>query len=216
MGCESGMQASYRPARYAAIDIGTVTCRMLVADVDAQGHLSELDREYAIANLGEGVDATGVLKPQAIKRVVDIVDGYCRVRDGFSGSEHGAIETVAVATSASRDAKNADEFAGALQGIGVKLSVIPGEKEAALSFSGASCDFAGENLMVVDIGGGSTEVVVGRAGACVGAFVQHRVSPRHRNFIHHDVPTQQELDQARARGFAKADRKIQRAAQNGL
>ena len=105
MGCESGMQASYRPARYAAIDIGTVTCRMLVADVDAQGHLSELDREYAIANLGEGVNATGVLKPQAIQRVVDIVDGYCRVRDGFSGSEDGAIETVAVATSASRDAK---------------------------------------------------------------------------------------------------------------
>ena len=200
MGCESGMQASYRPARYAAIDIGTVTCRMLVADVDAQGHLSELDREYAIANLGEGVDATGVLKPQAIQRVVGIVDGYCRVRDGFSDSEHGAIETVAVATSASRDAKNADEFAGALQGIGVKLSVIPGEKEAALSFSGASCDFAGENLMVVDIGGGSTEVVVGRAGQAPVWAHSFNIGCRRvtEKFIHHDVPTQQELDQARA------------------
>ena len=66
---ESGFQAG----RYAAIDIGTVTCRMLVADVDEAGRLHELDREYTITNLGEGVDATGVLKPAAMQRVADAV-----------------------------------------------------------------------------------------------------------------------------------------------
>lgn len=190
---------THRPARYAAIDIGTVTCRMLVADVNEQGALSELDREYAITNLGEDVDATGVLKPQAIQRVVDTVGRYCKVRDGFAGSEGSAIETVAVATSASRDAKNADEFAEKLQGIGVSLTVIPGQKEAALSFAGASCDFAGENLMVVDIGGGSTEVVIGRAGGAPVWAHSFNIGCRRvtEKFIHSDPPAQSELDEAR-------------------
>ena len=65
--CGTAMSA---PGRYAAIDIGTVTCRMLVADIDERGRLTELDREYAITNLGEGVDASGVLRPEAMRRVV--------------------------------------------------------------------------------------------------------------------------------------------------
>ncbi|MEI3231483.1 MAG: hypothetical protein V8S24_09790 [Gordonibacter pamelaeae] len=65
-----------RPGRYAAIDIGTVTCRMLVADIDEAGALHELRREYAITNLGEGVDASGVLKPEAMQRVADVVARY--------------------------------------------------------------------------------------------------------------------------------------------
>lgn len=207
--------------RYAAIDIGTVTCRMLVADVDEAG-IHELDREYAITNLGEGVDATGVLKPQAMERVAHAVDGYLRVLESYgvpdlastalphsAGGAGGAggcaeggeatcdaeeegvaedvphsavlrsmvgdaeggtadedipIHVIAMATSASRDAKNAAEFVGMLAQRGIRLSVIPGEREAALSFLGASSDFAGENIVVVDIGGGSTEVVAGRAG----------------------------------------------------
>ena len=186
---------TFCPARYAAIDIGTVTCRMLVADVDAQGTLSELDREYAITNLGEGVDSTGVLKPQAIQRVVDTVGRYCAVRDEFACPEGPAITTVAVATSASRDAQNADEFVAALQNIGVNLTVIPGQKEAALSFAGASCDFAGEDIMVVDIGGGSTEVVVGRAGGTPVWAHSFNIGCRRvtEKFIHADPPAQEQL-----------------------
>lgn len=192
--------SAFCPARYAAIDIGTVTCRMLVADIDAQDSMTELDREYAITNLGEGVDATGVLKPEAIARVVSTVERYCAVRDSFASQEKPSITTVAVATSASRDAENAGEFAEQLAKTGVKLSVIPGQKEAALSFAGASCDFAGEDLMVVDIGGGSTEVVVGRAGGAPMWAHSFNIGCRRvtEKFIHSDPPAQAELDEARA------------------
>ena len=129
---ESGFQAG----RYAAIDIGTVTCRMLVADVDEAGRLHELDREYTITNLGEGVDATGVLKPAAMQRVADAVARFLDVLRGFATPEHPAITTRAMATSAARDARNADEFEALMAGLGVTLSVIPGEREAALSVRG--------------------------------------------------------------------------------
>lgn len=145
--------------RYATIDIGTVTCRMLVADVDAAG-IHELDREYAITNLGEGVDTTGFLKPCAMERVGRAIDEFMHVLERYGDS----VCVKAVATSASRDAKNSAEFVDMLAGRGIRLSVLPGEREAALSFLGASGDFAGEGIAVVDIGGGSTEVVVGNAG----------------------------------------------------
>ena len=160
---ESRMQG-FAAGRYAAIDIGTVTCRMLVADVDAAGAIHEVDREYAITNLGEGVDATGMLLPAAIDRTVETVGGYCAVRNRLAEQGAPIAKTIAVATSASRDAGNSDEFVRRLAELGVVLSVIPGWKEAGLSFSGASCDFPGQDLMGVDIGGGSTEMVVGRAG----------------------------------------------------
>ncbi|MFR3054659.1 MAG: Ppx/GppA phosphatase family protein [Eggerthella lenta] len=123
---ESGFQAG----RYAAIDIGTVTCRMLVADVDEAGRLHELDREYTITNLGEGVDATGVLKPAAMQRVADAVARFLDVLRGFATPEHPAITTRAMATSAARDARNADEFEALMAGLGT-LSVIPASPEAA-------------------------------------------------------------------------------------
>lgn len=90
-----------RAGRYAAIDIGTVTCRMLVADVDASG-LHELDREYAITNLGEGVDATGVLDARAMERVAQAVAGFQRVLQRFRTSEHPNVEMHAIATPALR------------------------------------------------------------------------------------------------------------------
>ena len=193
-----------RAGRYAAIDIGTVTCRMLVADVDASG-LHELDREYVITNLGEGVNASGVLKPQAMERVAKAVDDFQRVLARFRTAEHPSIETVAMATSAARDARNAEEFAALLAAHGVTLAVIPGQREAALSFRGASSDFAGEGLLVVDVGGGSTEVVAGRAGA--DPFMSHsfdigcrRLTER---FFSADPPTDRELAQARA--WVRAD-----------
>ena len=193
-----------RAGRYAAIDIGTVTCRMLVADVDASG-LHELDREYVITNLGEGVNASGVLKPQAMERVAQAVDGFQCVLARFRTAEHPSIETVAMATSAARDARNAEEFAVLLAAHGETLAVIPGQREAALSFRGASSDFAGEGLLVVDVGGGSAEVVAGRAGA--DPFMSHsfdigcrRMTER---FFSADPPTDRELAQARA--WVRAD-----------
>lgn len=185
--------------RYAAIDIGTVTCRMLVVDADESG-LHELAREYAITNLGEGVDATGELKPEVIDRVVRAIDGFLAVRDSLSTPDHPVVRTVAVATSAARDARNAAEFAARLRERGIELSVIPGSREAALSFSGASIDFSGERLMVVDVGGGSTEVVMGTGGAeplCAHSFNVgcRRVTEK---FLASDPPAPEELAQARA------------------
>lgn len=188
-----------RCGRYAAIDIGTVTCRMLVVDVGESG-LHELTREYVITNLGEGVDATGELKPEAIDRVVRAIDGFLAVRDSLSTPDHPVVRTVAVATSAARDARNAAEFAARLRERGIELSVIPGSREAALSFSGASIDFSGERLMVVDVGGGSTEVVMGMGGAepvCAHSFNVgcRRVTEK---FLASDPPAPEELARARA------------------
>lgn len=188
-----------RCGRYAAIDIGTVTCRMLVVDVGESG-LHELTREYVITNLGEGVDATGELKPEAIDRVVRAIDGFLAVRDSLSTPDHPVIRTVAVATSAARDARNAADFAARLRERGIELSVIPGAREAALSFSGASIDFSGERLMVVDVGGGSTEVVMGMGGVepvCAHSFNVgcRRVTEK---FLASDPPALEELARARA------------------
>lgn len=189
----------YRPGRYAAIDIGTVTCRMLVADVAADGAITELAKEYAITNLGEGVDASGLLSRAAMDRVLAAVDRYLVVRDALA--EPGRpVTTIAMATSATRDAANGAVFAALLAERGVTLAVIPGQREAALSFLGASSGFPGEDVAVVDIGGGSTEVVAGRAGAepamarsfDVGCW---RMTER---FLASDPPTAAERAAARA------------------
>ena len=188
-----------RCGRYAAIDIGTATCRMLVVDVGESG-FHELTREYAITNLGEGVDATGELKPEAMERVVRAIDGFLAVRDSLSTSDHPVIRTVAVATSAARDARNAADFAARLRERGIELSVIPGSREAALSFSGASIDFPGERLMVVDVGGGSTEVVMGTGGAEPSCAHSFNVGCRRvtEKFLASDPPALEELARARA------------------
>lgn len=188
-----------RAGRYAAIDIGTVTCRMLVADVDASG-LHELDREYAITNLGEGVDATGVLDARAMERVAQAVAGFQRVLQRFRTSEHPNVEMHAIATSAARDARNAGEFAQLLAAQGVALEVVPGQREAALSFGGVSGDFAGEDLMVVDVGGGSTEVVLGRAGSAPRSSRSFDIGCRRvtEKFFSADPPSDCEVARARA------------------
>lgn len=184
--------------RFAAIDIGTVTCRMLVADVHA-GQVEELAKEYSITNLGEGVDGTGFLKPEAMQRVADALDRYLELRDSFASAER-PVETIAVATSAARDAKNAADFAALLAQRGIELAVIPGEREAALSFKGASGCFPGEDVLVVDIGGGSTEVVAGRAGGEVLGSHSFNLGCRRvtERFLASDPPSPEELAAARA------------------
>ena len=198
------MVDSFLPVcRVAAIDIGTVTCRMLVADVDAQGGMRELCREYAIANLGEGVDATHRLKPQAIERVAGIVKRYLAKLESLNDAVHNPFSLrpriVALATSASRDAENAADFTNRMRDLGVEVRVIPGELEAALSFSGATAEFPGESAVVVDVGGGSTEVVAGQSGNAPALAKSFDIGCRRmtERFLKTDIPTKAEIEAAR-------------------
>lgn len=189
---------TYADGRYGALDIGTVTCRLLVADVE-DGRIIDVDKEYAITDLGVGVDATGRLSEAAIKRVLACVDRYLEVLARYDTPEHPVRRLIAMATSASRDAANGPEFAARLAERGVTLAVIPGSREAQLTFLGASSDFPGENLLVVDIGGGSTEVVAGRFGEDPIASHSFNIGCRRvtERFFHDDPPTPDQMDAAR-------------------
>jgi exopolyphosphatase/guanosine-5'-triphosphate,3'-diphosphate pyrophosphatase len=144
--------------RVAAIDCGTNSIRLLVADGGPVG-LSDVHREMRVVRLGEGVDETGRLAPAAIERTrLALVDYAERIRS------LGAIEVRMVATSASRDAANADEFRAVVQQtLEVEPEVITGLAEAELSFVGAVASLPGiaEPVLLADIGGGSTELVLG-------------------------------------------------------
>lgn len=189
---------TYADGRYGALDIGTVTCRLLVADVE-DGRIIDMDKEYAITDLGVGVDATGRLSEAAIKRVLACVDRYLEVLARYDTPEHPVRRLIAMATSASRDAANGPEFAARLAERGVTLAVIPGSREAQLTFLGASSDFPGENLLVVDIGGGSTEVVAGRFGEDPVASHSFNIGCRRvtERFFRDDPPTPDQMDAAR-------------------
>lgn len=189
---------TYADGRYGALDIGTVTCRLLVADVE-DGRIIDVDKEYAITDLGVGVDATGRLSEAAIERVLACVDRYLEVLARYDTPEHPVRRLIAMATSASRDAANGPEFAARLAERGVTLAVIPGSREAQLTFLGASSDFPGENLLVVDIGGGSTEVVAGRFGTDPVASRSFDIGCRRvtERFFHDDPPTPGQMDAAR-------------------
>lgn len=189
---------TYADGRYGALDIGTVTCRLLVADVE-DGRIIDVDKEYAITDLGVGVDATGRLSEAGIERVLACVDRYLEVLARYDTPEHPVRRLIAMATSASRDAANGPEFAARLAERGVTLAVIPGSREAQLTFLGASSDFPGENLLVVDIGGGSTEVVAGRFGEDPIASHSFNIGCRRvtERFFRDDPPTAGQMDAAR-------------------
>ncbi|GAA0591451.1 Ppx/GppA phosphatase family protein [Streptomyces crystallinus] len=145
--------------RVAAIDCGTNSIRLLVADADpATGELVDLDRRMTIVRLGQGVDRTGRLAPEALERTFAACREYAAVIEEF-----GAERLRFVATSASRDAENRDAFVqGVLDILGVEPEVITGDQEAEFSFTGATRELhADGDYLVVDIGGGSTEFVVG-------------------------------------------------------
>ena len=189
---------TYADGRYGALDIGTVTCRLLVADVE-DGRIIDVDKEYAITDLGVGVDATGRLSEAAIERVLACVDRYLEVLARYDAPEHPVRRLIAMATSASRDAANGPEFAARLAERGVTLAVIPGSREAQLTFLGASSDFPDEKLLVVDIGGGSTEVVAGSFGTDPVASRSFDIGCRRvtERFFHDDPPTPGQMDAAR-------------------
>jgi exopolyphosphatase/guanosine-5'-triphosphate,3'-diphosphate pyrophosphatase len=148
-------------SRIAAVDIGTNSVRLLVADADGAGvdaPLHPLDRRMRITRLGQGVDRTRALAPDAIGRTVDVLREYRTALD-----EHGVTKVRATATSAARDATNRDDFfAAARDALGVTPELLSGEEEARLSFLGATTGLdAPAPYLVVDIGGGSTEFVLG-------------------------------------------------------
>jgi len=157
--------------RVAAIDCGTNSIRLLIAEAGADGSLVELDRRTEIVRLGQGVDATGEFHPDALTRTFAATDAYAAlIRD--AGVPSGRVRFVA--TSASRDARNRDLFfTGIQERLGVTPDVITGDTEAQLSFSGALSRVRphAEPVLVMDIGGGSTELIVGSAGGGVQSAV---------------------------------------------
>ncbi len=154
--------------RVAAVDCGTNTIKLLVADLDrASGAQESLVRELRIVRLGQDVDRTGRLADEALDRVFAAVEEYAAVVDA-----HGVEALRFVATSAARDAGNADVFVeGVRSRLGIAPEVVSGAEEAALSFDGAtrSLPEVPFPVAVLDIGGGSTELIVGRAPGEVGA-----------------------------------------------
>ncbi len=186
----------------AAIDCGTNAVRLLVAEVDPEGRLVEHTRLMRIVRLGEGVDRTGAFSGPALARTFEALDEYADVI-----SRLGVERTRFVATSASRDVSNRAEFAtGVEQRIGVPPEVISGHEEAALSFTGAvrglPPGLIERPALVVDIGGGSTEFVLGGSSPRYSASVDIgcvRMTERH---LTDDPPTAEQL--ARTAGDIEA------------
>lgn len=184
--------------RFAAIDIGTVTTRLLVADVGPDG-VAEIARRSIITHLGEGWTGTGMLSDAAIERVATVVGGFVS-----EARSVGASDVFGVATSASRDAGNGEEFLSRLEAAGLRPEIITGSTEARLSFLGATYDLGGEDTLVVDTGGGSTELIVGSrlrdGGIDIASARSVDVGSRRVTelFLHGDPPTHCELDEAEA------------------
>ena len=189
------------PVRVAAIDCGTNSIRLLVADLSpADGRQRDLDRRMRIVRLGQDVDRTGVLAPDALQRTFEACEEYAEVCDRL-----GVRRLRCCATSAVRDAATSTELvAGVRERLGVPLEVISGLEEAALTADGALRGLDGlvlpAPILVVDIGGGSTElVVVGAEGNVrfagsldVGSV---RLTERH---LHDDPPTRAQISRAHA------------------
>ena len=176
--------------RVAAVDLGTNSTRLLVADVEDEG-VEEVVRRLAITRLGEGVDGRRRLLPAPIARVRNVLTDYRREAERL-----GAERTLAIATSAVRDAENGEAFLGEIEwSYGFATRLLTGHEEAQLTYRGISSarPIAGETL-IVDIGGGSTELVVGGAEGLrfhdsldIGCV---RLTER---FLHSDPPTGEEL-----------------------
>ena len=193
------VHAAERPGRVAAIDQGTNSIRLLVAEppAEAGGDPTELARDMVITRLGQGLDRTGRIDPAAIRRTVDVLARFSRRARAL----HAERIRVA-ATSAVRDAENREEFATAVRELtGSDLEVISGEREGGLSFLGGTHgldpDSAPPPYLVLDIGGGSTEVVVGaepgRAGRAISIQMGSvRLTER---FVRRDPPAPDEIAQ---------------------
>ncbi|RMI35694.1 Ppx/GppA phosphatase family protein [Nocardia stercoris] len=197
--------------RIAAVDCGTNSIRLLIAETGADGRLVDVHREMRIVRLGQGVDATGELNPEAIERTRVALHDYV---DQMIGA--GVSRVRMTATSATRDARNRDDFFGMAAGElgrvvpGARAEVITGDEEARLSFAGAVGELssAAGPFVVVDLGGGSTELVLGDASGVHAAYSTDvgcvRITER---CLHSNPPTAEEISAARefaAERLAKA------------
>ncbi len=154
----SAESSSVSPRRVAVIDIGTNSTRLLVGDV-ADGQVTEIKRQSKVTGLGRGVDHSGRLSAEGIEAVCATVREYVEMVDQL-----GASTTSVLATSAVRDAENGSAFVAELrERFGLSPQVIGGDEEARLTYLGCVSERAGgENRLVVDVGGGSTEIIIGR------------------------------------------------------
>lgn len=193
-----------RGMRVAAIDCGTNSIRLLIADVarepDGRLRLADVHREMRVVRLGQGVDATGRLSEHALDRTWRALADYAAII-----SASGAVRTRMVATSATRDAQNRADFVDMVRAtLGQEPEVISGEEEAQLSFAGAVGDLDPSTgpFLVVDIGGGSTELVVGERDGAINRLAGGisldigcvRITER---ILRGDPPTTAERDEAR-------------------
>lgn len=164
------------PGLYAAIDCGTVTVRMLVARIETSQYLRVLHRAYAIVNVGEHVDATRCISNAALQRLSATLHDFRTQLSAYEQQEHERARVRACATSAARDASNKDDLCRVFREAGFELDIISGDEEARLSFAGACAGWqalpasrdaavAQQALLVVDIGGGSTELIAGIPGS---------------------------------------------------
>ncbi len=184
--------------RTAVVDIGTNSTRLLVADVDrASGKVDELHRESQVTRLGDGVDAGGKLCEEAIERVFATLRSYRATIDRFACEAN-----MAVLTSAVRDAANGGEFTERVRAeFELDARVLSGDEEAGLTFLGAMSDRDSSSAMtvVIDIGGGSTEFIIGTDHAAVfHVSVQAGVLRMSERHIHTDPPAPSELQQLAA------------------
>jgi exopolyphosphatase / guanosine-5'-triphosphate,3'-diphosphate pyrophosphatase len=170
--------------RVAVVDIGTNSTRLLVADV-RDGAVTELDRRSVVTRLGEGVDRSGRLSAAAQARVLDVLDDYA---DAIA--RHECERRRAVLTSAVRDAGNGAEFTRRVEDYGLEARTLTGDEEARLTFLGASAGRGDADLLVIDVGGGSTELVKSphEHVSTQNGVVRH--SERH---LHDDPPTPDQL-----------------------
>jgi exopolyphosphatase/guanosine-5'-triphosphate,3'-diphosphate pyrophosphatase len=180
--------------RVAAVDIGTNSVRLLVGDVDTpDGPLTTIDRRMHITRLGQGVDATRRLAPEAIERTLAVLREY-----GEAIEAHGATRVRATATSAARDAENRDDLCTpAKAALGTEPELLSGQEEAQLSFAGATTGLtAPAPYLIVDIGGGSTELVYGTTtpeALCSLDIGCVRITEQ---WLHSDPPAPEELSNA--------------------
>ncbi len=179
--------------RIAVVDIGSNTTRLLLAEIAGRRVSRELERHSRVTRLGAGVDASGRLRRDAIERTHSVLSDYARLLD-----ERRVERRVAVLTSAVRDAANGGEFADACaERYGLEVHVLSGEQEGRLTYLGATDELdpdSRERILVVDIGGGSTELILGR-GRTTDFYVstQAGVVRQGDRHVHSDPPTPGEL-----------------------
>jgi exopolyphosphatase/guanosine-5'-triphosphate,3'-diphosphate pyrophosphatase len=179
--------------RVAVVDIGTNSTRLLVADVGPAGRIAELARRTQVTRLGEGVDATGALGRAGIARVRRTLDDYSETIDGLAVDAR-----IAVLTSAVRDSSNGEQFVQSLrERYRLDARIITGDEEAQLTFLGAMSDRRGDEqarTLVIDVGGGSTELVIGARGAVsFHVSLQLGVVRQTERHLHEDPPSAREL-----------------------